>query len=894
MRERIARGSARRAVTSRPLAARPAASDPVASDRATRRPGALQRLALPVLLLAALACGSSHEPLQLSLVGFGPGTVRVRIDLQSEVEPGSLALRLDAAPVALPAAAGPGSVTAELAVPEGSHHRLSASARFRHDGLSLAQTAVLSFDVPTPAPPLLASDPAPGASRVPRTAWLRLDFAAPPAPAVPSGLQLGCVQDGRRVERAALVRFLAPATLVVAPLEDLPPSARCGLEWQGPTGRQSLPFETAAAGTAVPVRYDRGDPTAVTPLPDDFWLVDDVSTPTGVRLAIPPPAGPPDRTELFEALLAGTRRLDGWSPLGPLVVELAEAPDPTTLPRTAAESLDPLATVGLFDLAPGAALGSRVPFQLQVRNDVTPSGRSSHSLLILPAVPLAPGGRYGLVVTRRALASPERPLGPSEFFARALAAPEAGEPAEVSRVRTLAQDVLDTIESHAVLPISRRDVALALRVSVRSTDALPGDLLAIRSQVAAAPPPAFRVGEVTAEPAASPVLAIVRGSWDAPDWRDGANLARDAAGAPRSTRSRPVSFTLAVPRALATLPMPLVLYQHGDPGSAEAEVPGAARRGLAAAGFAVIGFTDVLNREIAPVGSDQQRIESQLSAVFGALLANHRLPDYWVETHAEQLAFLRGLSGLDVLPLVQGPNGLASQPDGVPDFATPLAFLGVSEGANGAPALLPYAPEIGSAVLVAGGARLAEVLLHQQPDALLQQLASLHPDLSPGDVWAGVSIFQQLFDAQDGHNHARFLYRDPLAADASRRPASVLLIEGIDDSLVPNAATESLAWALGPIPLVGPVLRPVPFLGSVPAPLRANLGPDTTAGLVQYAPTGLQGIPPTAGCAALTPVSGSEGHYCAQRAVESLRQQVTFLRSALGGAAPVIVDPNSS
>jgi hypothetical protein len=265
-----------------------------------------------------------------------------------------------------------------------------------------------------------------------------------------------------------------------------------------------------------------------------------------------------------------------------------------------------------------------------------------------------------------------------------------------------------------------------------------------------------------------------------------------------------------------------------------------------------------------------------------------------VETHAEQLAFLRGLPGLDVLPLVPGPNGLASAPDGVPDFATPFGYLGVSEGANGAPALLPYAPEIGSAVLVAGGARLAEVLLHQQPDALLQQLASLHPELSPGDVWAGVSLFQQLFDAQDGQNHARFLYRDPLPVGAGGRPASVLLIEGLDDSLVPNSATESLAWALGPVPLVGPVLRPVPFLSSVAAPLRANVGPDITAGLVQYAPTGLPGIPPTPGCAALARSSGAEGHYCAQRAAESLRQQLAFLRSALGGGAPVIVDPNAS
>ena len=868
------------------IARRPAPS----ASRAKRV--AAERLALGALLLAAVACGASDEPLRLSLVGFGAGTARVQIELQPGVEPGSLQLRLDAAPVRLAPTSEPGVVTAELAVAAGSHHRLLASARFRHGEMSLAHSVALAFDVPTPAPRLLASDPAPGASQVPRTAWLRLDFVAPPAPAALPGFALGCWRGNGYAAVPTLASPLAPASVVLAPSADLPPSARCELEWQGPDGPETLAFETAAAGPPAEVRYDRSDPQAVAPLPDDFWLVDDLSTPTGVRLAVPVPAGPPGRAALFEALLAGTRRLDGWSPLAPLVIELSDAPDPTSLPRTPAESLDPLATLGLFDLAPGPGLGSRVPFRLQVRSDTTPAGRTSHALLIFPAIPLAPGGRYGLVVTRRALVAPERPLDPSAFFARAVGTPSPGEPAAVSRARALADEVLDGVEAHAVLPIPRQDVALALRISVRTTDDLPGDLLAIRAEIAAAPPPAFRVADVTAEPDSSAVLAIVHGTWDAPDWRDGANFARDAQGSPRVTRTRPVAFTLAVPRMPAAVPVPLVLYQHGNPGSAESEVPGAARRSLAAAGFAVIGFTDVLNREVSPTGSDEERVASQVVAVFGALLANHRLPDDWAETHAEQLAFLRGLASLDVLPLVAGPNGLASAPDGVPDFAEPLAYLGVSEGANGAPALLPYAPRIGSAVLVAGGARLAEVLLHQQPDVLVQQLASLHPGLSPADVWAGVSVFQQLFDAQDGQNHARFLYRDPLPGGDGGR-ASVLLIEGLDDSLVPNSATESLAWALGPIPLAAPAARPVPFLASAATPLRGNVDPWTTAALFQYAPTGVPGIPPTPGCAALPPASGGEGHYCAQRAAESLRQQAAFLRSALGGEAPVVVDPNS-
>jgi hypothetical protein len=73
-------------------------------------------------------------------------------------------------------------------------------------------------------------------------------------------------------------------------------------------------------------------------------------------------------------------------------------------------------------------------------------------------------------------------------------------------------------------------------------------------------------------------------------------------------------------------------------------------------------------------------------------------------------------------------------------------------------------------------------------------------------------------------------------------------------------------------------------------PLQANLGPETTGAFFQYVPTGVTGIPPTPGCAALPPDSASEGHYCAQSAVESQQQRLDFLQSALLGV-PVIASP---
>ena len=61
---------------------------------------------------------------------------------------------------------------------------------------------------------------------------------------------------------------------------------------------------------------------------------------------------------------------------------------------------------------------------------------------------------------------------------------------------------------------------------------------------------------------------------------------------------------------------------------------------------------------------------------------------------------------------------------------------------------------------------------------------------------------------------------------------------------------------------------------------------------MQWTPLGVAGRDPTPGCS--EPLAGPiawEGHYCAQSALESSRQRAAFFASALGGGAPVVVDP---
>jgi hypothetical protein len=763
--------------------------------------------------------------------------------------------------------------------------------------------------LPTPAavsawavalPSLAASAPAPGSLDVPRDEWLRLEFEDALADGAEAAVTLSC--DGAPL--GASVARLGPRRLLVNPEGTLPPAAACELRWGSGGGEQRLSFGTAGAGIPAFVSYDRRDPRATAPFPDDFWLRADGDGDPSRYLSVDLTGFREPSQSLISAFSAGVRGLDGFSPIAHLTVELSDAPDLASLPRTPAESIDPLASVGLFDLTPGApGFGARVPFRLEARSDAIGPHRPSHALLLYPSQSLTPGGRYGLVVTRRARAAAARPFEPSPFFARALAPPSQGEDPRIARIRALADEVLGAIAVAAQPPIPREDVALAVRISVRSTHEIPRDLMAIRHEIFSAPPPAVSVERVEAESEeairdGSQVAAIVTGTWQAPDFRaEDGSLARDPnSGRPLRTRTRPVGFVLALPARAQEGPVPVTLYQHGNPGSAEEEVALHARRELAGAGFAVIGFTDVVNREISPPGpSPQERAALQLNELLLHLLWHQRAPDCWIETNAEQLAFLRAIRELARVPRFELPAaaGLPARAIFGIDGAQPLTIEGVSEGASLATSLLPYAPEIRAAALVAGGRRYSEVLIHQQARVFLEQLAGIgFDDLSPTDVWVALALFQTILDPQDPHLHAPFLWRERLALSGSSRRASVLLVEGVGDGLVPNHTTEALALALGAVALAQPGRASLPGLEPARLPLAGNVDAETTGALVQWTPLGIPGREPSPGCSdAIAGPIAWEGHYCAQSALESSRQRAAFFASALSDRAPVVVDP---
>jgi hypothetical protein len=722
-------------------------------------------------------------------------------------------------------------------------------------------------------PPLAASGPADGATGVPRSEWLRLRFAQPVPVASKDLVLLLC--DGILLGTDA--HLAAPDLLVVNPVGSLPAAAECVVGLSTVAGDAFVRFTTAPAGPPFEALYDRRDRNVPLPFPDDFFLVPDASSVTGLR----PQIVVPDRSASVESLLGsmvlGVSDLDGWSPIGNLSVELSAAPDPATLPLDPEASLDPLASVGLFDLTPGSATwGERIPFQMTVRSDTIVGRREAHALVIFPGIPLAPRGRYALALTNRVLSLGGQPLARSDFFDEALAPLLPGSDEALVRAHALAAELAASLELLDPLPIPREDLALAVRLSVRSMDALPDDLLTLREQVVAAAP-SYTVTSV--ESGEGDVAAFVHGTFRSPNWmfRLGAFVTRDGSGHPLVAGTLDIPFVLALPGAAVQGHAPLVMYQHGNPGSAEGEVPGAAEF-LAPDGFAVAGFTDPLNRFFASVSE-------QTVGIFGVLLATGDVAEFWLQTYGEQLAFLRmlrSLDSLDVLPL--------DAPDGVPDLDPgTICYEGISHGSNNGPAFLAYAPEIEAASLVVGAQRLAEILEYQDrtlplggPRLLTELLPPFVQGVTMPDIWMGLSLFQMIFDRQDPHNHASFLYRDPLPVDGTTQKASILVFEGIGDSFIPSDATRSLAFALGPLPHLAPVVVPVSYLPVTQGPIQANVDAETSAAFVQFAPKGIPGVPPSPGC-----LAQSEGHYCAQTAPEARALRRSFYRSAVEGV-PVI------
>jgi len=858
----------------------------------------LVALATSLPLLLAASCG---PPIRVGLP-TADNRIPISIALDARIDPATVVVTLDGVDVTDDFGPGGPGLVGSIPVPSPGPHQLTATKPFAAPPLGLFSSTVV-IQTPAPAPAVLGVEPT---SPVTSGAWLRFRLAAPADPASLVGFGFAIECNGKVVDRVAHAR--ADGALLLDPSPALPPGASCRVVWRGASGDvEERPFAVAATpatGTPAVVLYDRSSAMSIAPFPDDYWIVADPTTESGYRVAIPDAPFPePIQRTAFTALARLAREADGWSRQTPIVLHLSHRLDASLVPPDPVASVDPFAAIALIDVDPQSPeFGQRVPYRMLVRTDPRPpsaGGGDDHSVLLFPTVDLREHGRYALVFTRRAFANgePGRGFGRAPLFEAALAPPDPADDPQVIRVREALGDVLDTLAQLPDVPIATEDVALALSISIR-THPKVDDLVRIKELALAGPPPQLLLPDVATNPCPQPGVSciqltanrglVARGFVRLPRYRDfDGFLIRDpVSGEPRSDGFDDVPFVMSLPRSALEQPAFPVMYQHGNPGS-PTELLGSNSEQIDDAGFALLGFQDSLNRELCSSGmTTEQCIEIQVLAIFGSLLNYQKLPDFWIQTAADQIHFLRLIQSLGDLDLLHADaNGNpALGPDGQPDIdPSVILYKGISEGANNAQRFLPFAPEILAAEATVGGARLGETLIHQSADQILVQIRTFLNQLKPVELWVGLSLFQAAFDPQDGHTYLRYLYREPLLPFAGSNdvtPPSTLWTEGIGDSLVPNNASRAMARELG-IPHVAPIAVAVPGLEQVQAPLAGNIAPGITAGYFQFDPF------TTPGCIA---IGQFEGHYCPQSGAEPKAQRLHFLLSALEGEAE-IVDP---
>ncbi|MFN7953455.1 MAG: hypothetical protein U0610_17145 [bacterium] len=503
-------------------------------------------------------------------------------------------------------------------------------------------------------------------------------------------------------------------------------------------------------------------------------------------------------------LLAGA---DGWSALAPVMMPLPALPDPASLPTDPAQSIQPDASVRLWDVDAGQPLAFRALLDGRAAGEAIPRALLS----LVPQTPFASHHTIVALVTDRVRTADGAPMPAFEGFRRVLA-PATGGDSDAERVRDAFQPVLATLVS--ALREDPAHAVLATAFTVRSNELVTRDLRALARAIferARTNPPRFRVGQIVQPlPALETkgVAAGVIGYLTAPDYRDADHrIAWDSRGRPIEQREHELEFLLKLPKAGAGR-APVVVFGHGLGAFKETMLQitsAVGQRGYATIGIDIPGHHSRL-------GEDGPMPEY---LTFERLLEGR---DLLLQTVADELQLVRLVEGalttLDVLP---------AGGDGVPDLApAPVAFVGQSLGSTLGGALLAVEPAIGAAVLNVPGAGF--ISLFQQSPGLGSILDGMLPaGATAADRLVLVPILQLFFDTIDPGSFSPHVIDDPFPG---QRPKDVLLQQAMDDVDVPASATALYAGALG-VPQVEPSLDSVFGLETVVAPV-------TGSGLYQF------------------------------------------------------------
>ena len=541
-----------------------------------------------------------------------------------------------------------------------------------------------------------------------------------------------------------------------------------------------------SSGPALPAATCNplGNGHCLAPWPSSAFEVDDPSTPTGRRLAIPM-GSLPTNIDMISADPTPWNQADGFSPAAPIVAAFPGGVSADGLPGN--DNFDSSITMSSATVLLDLTTGTRVPHFAELDMQAT-STPDSQALFIRPAQRLIGGHRYGVAITKNVKAAGGGDL-PIPAGYKALLDGNGDHPL-LDRAR-----FADLTTALATAGYDVKDLVLAWDFTVASDDYIHKDMLAVQQRTLDAlanHPIGFTITSDAPIDNGAVIARKITGTLDAPLFLsenggigDDTVIVRDADGLPAVQGFYQIPFTAIVPACASTAPAPvgMVMYGHGLMGDSS-ETAGGVQQTTASELCMVIAGTDLRGMSEVDVPAVALALNDMTNAgaVFEKLeqgLANHITLAHALETtFADQMFTQDGTSLVD---------------------KSKVYYYGLSQGAIFGTPIMAYEKTITRAVLGVGAANYS-LLLERSTDWPMYRiiLNGAYPDAL--DDTLAINLFQMRWDKVEGSGVVDVVL-DGTATNVP--PKQILMQMALGDDEVANVATLWEVRSEG-VPILGP------------------------------------------------------------------------------------------
>ncbi len=540
-----------------------------------------------------------------------------------------------------------------------------------------------------------------------------------------------------------------------------------------------------------------GGDACLVPYPSSYFQVDDTTSATGVRNAVPA-AAMPKNIDGRPINPANLNRLDGFSPATPIILYFPDG----------GIDISGLATIHDFSpsLAADAPLaifnmttGERVDYFAELDATAT-AATDRQALLIHPQVRLQPATKYAVAI-RGIIAIPNAAF--VEARDKKLTSDSA------------LWDMQDRYEALFTFldkqGFTRSSLTMAWDFTTASEDMITGRLVRMRDTALAAATFNYTVTSVTDITDDPHLIREIIGTFDVPSFLASESVAvgfPDGTGANPTVRApQAFPFVIHIPACArtATAPLPIMIYGHGLLGTGLDEVN---------TGYQTMAIDRYCMVQVASnwIGLSADDINTIAGTVIEDLGQVNIVTDRLMQAHVNHTVLARLVKTKlkdDASLTLDGGTGPVT--DG-----SQLYYEGISLGAIEGSTFMALTPDIQRAVVNVAGAEWSFLMSRSADFAnLLILLQTYMPDRL--DEQLALAYVQSLFDETDPVSYAPHLFMNPLPGVTAK---SILLQESEGDSQVPNLGTRMLARTAGFTGL-SPMVTEVPGVTDGTAPLQS-------------------------------------------------------------------------